>query len=127
MLACAHPAFDGPVILFQNIIEVLHRSMSASRYRLLIQIELEKYLGPFNTLRFGESKPFVGLVTTVGLTFFFTTEIPDLKKGSPFPLSTNSVSEPLTLLSDFILLGALSKISFTIRRAILPYDFVILE
>jgi hypothetical protein len=31
-----------------------------SRYRLLIQIELEKYLGPFNTLRFGESKPFHG-------------------------------------------------------------------
>jgi len=27
MLACAHPAFDGPVILFQNIIEVLYRSM----------------------------------------------------------------------------------------------------
>ena len=27
MLACAHPAFDGPVILFQNIIEVLHRLM----------------------------------------------------------------------------------------------------
>src|SRR5271157_97152 len=29
MLACAHPAFDGPVILFQNIIKVLHRSMPA--------------------------------------------------------------------------------------------------
>jgi hypothetical protein len=29
MLACAHPAFDGPVILFQNIIEVLYRSMPA--------------------------------------------------------------------------------------------------
>ena len=29
MLACAHPAFDGPVILFENIIEVLHRSMPA--------------------------------------------------------------------------------------------------
>src|SRR5271165_3034882 len=29
MLACAHPALDGPVILFQNIIEVLHRSMPA--------------------------------------------------------------------------------------------------
>src|ERR1700738_1653640 len=29
MLACPHPAFDGPVILFQNIIEVLHRSMPA--------------------------------------------------------------------------------------------------
>ena len=29
MLACAHPTFDGPVILFQNIIEVLHWSMPA--------------------------------------------------------------------------------------------------
>src|SRR5437016_5335693 len=29
MLACAHPAFDGPVILFQNIVEVMHRSMPA--------------------------------------------------------------------------------------------------
>ena len=29
MLGCAHPAFDGPVILFQNIIEILHRSMPA--------------------------------------------------------------------------------------------------
>ena len=29
MLARAHPTFDCPVILFQNIIEVLHRSMPA--------------------------------------------------------------------------------------------------
>ena len=29
MLACAHPTFDCPVILFQNIIEVLHRAMPA--------------------------------------------------------------------------------------------------
>ena len=29
MLACAHPTFDCPVILLQNSIEVLHRSMSA--------------------------------------------------------------------------------------------------
>ena len=28
MLACAHPAFDGPVILFQDVIKILHRSMS---------------------------------------------------------------------------------------------------
>src|SRR5258705_7580162 len=28
MLACTHPAFDGPVILFQDVIEILHRSMS---------------------------------------------------------------------------------------------------
>jgi phosphate uptake regulator len=29
MLACAHPAFDRTVVLFQNIIEVLYRSMLA--------------------------------------------------------------------------------------------------
>ena len=28
MLACTHPAFDGPVILFQDVIKILHRSMS---------------------------------------------------------------------------------------------------
>ena len=29
MLACAHPAFDGPVILFEDVIEILHGSMLA--------------------------------------------------------------------------------------------------
>jgi len=29
MLACAHPAFDRPVVLLQNIVEILHRSMLA--------------------------------------------------------------------------------------------------
>ena len=29
MLASAHPTFDCPVILFKNIIEVLHRAMPA--------------------------------------------------------------------------------------------------
>jgi hypothetical protein len=29
MLAGADPAFNGPVILFQDVVEVLHRSMSA--------------------------------------------------------------------------------------------------
>jgi len=29
MLACTHPAFDGPLVLFQDIIEVLHRAMPA--------------------------------------------------------------------------------------------------
>jgi hypothetical protein len=29
MLACTHPSFDGPMILFQNIVEILHRSMPA--------------------------------------------------------------------------------------------------
>src|SRR6202521_2942665 len=38
MLACAHPAFDGPVILFQNI-EVLHRSMPAILLQSLLGFE----------------------------------------------------------------------------------------
>jgi hypothetical protein len=29
MLACTHPSFYGPMILFQNIVEVLHRSIPA--------------------------------------------------------------------------------------------------
>ena len=40
MLACAHPAFDGPVILLQNIIEVLHRSMPAILLQSLLGFEL---------------------------------------------------------------------------------------
>ena len=39
MLACAHPAFDGPVILFQNIIEVLHRSMPATLLQSFLGFE----------------------------------------------------------------------------------------
>src|SRR5271170_4359499 len=39
MLACAHPAFDGPVILFQNIIEVLHRSMPPILLQSLLGFE----------------------------------------------------------------------------------------
>src|SRR5271166_2358388 len=39
MLACAHPAFDGPVILFQNIIEVLHRSMPAILLQSLLDFK----------------------------------------------------------------------------------------
>ena len=29
MLACAHPALDGPVILFKDVIEILHGAMLA--------------------------------------------------------------------------------------------------
>jgi len=29
MLACTYPSFDGPMILFQDVIEVLHRSVLA--------------------------------------------------------------------------------------------------
>jgi hypothetical protein len=39
MLACPHSAFDGPVILFENIIEVLHRSMPAILLQSLLGFE----------------------------------------------------------------------------------------
>ena len=29
MLACAHPAFDGPVVLFQNIVQILYGTVLA--------------------------------------------------------------------------------------------------
>src|SRR5271170_6602219 len=40
MLAGADPAFDGPVILFENIIEVLHRSMPAILLQSIFGFEL---------------------------------------------------------------------------------------
>src|SRR5271165_1064367 len=36
MLACAHPAFDGPVILFQNIIERIIQTLTAILWCALI-------------------------------------------------------------------------------------------
>src|SRR4029077_13441669 len=40
MLACTHPAFDGPVILFQDVIKVLHRSMSTLLFQNTAGFEL---------------------------------------------------------------------------------------
>jgi hypothetical protein len=38
--------------------KVLTVDKQSSQYRVLVQIELEKYLGSFHTLRFGENIPF---------------------------------------------------------------------
>ena len=40
MLACMHPAFDGPVILFQDVIKILHRSMSTLLFQNSAGFEL---------------------------------------------------------------------------------------
>ena len=40
MLTPAGPAFDGPVILFQDVIEILHRSMSAVLFQCTFDFEL---------------------------------------------------------------------------------------
>src|ERR1700741_4711721 len=40
MLACADPALDGPVILFQDVIKILHRSMPAVFFQKPVGFEL---------------------------------------------------------------------------------------
>ena len=40
MLACTHPAFGGRVILFQDVIEILHRSMSTLLFQNTVGFEL---------------------------------------------------------------------------------------
>ena len=61
--------------------KVLTVAKQSSQYRVLVQIELEKYLGSFRTLRFGERKPFTGSCYHCQLDLF-TTEIPALKPVS---------------------------------------------
>src|SRR5258708_40055814 len=39
MLACAYPALDRPMILFQNVVEILHRSMPAILLHSLLGFE----------------------------------------------------------------------------------------
>jgi hypothetical protein len=36
-----HPAFDGPVILFQDVVKVVHRSMSAVLLQSTVRFELD--------------------------------------------------------------------------------------
>src|SRR5580693_9020225 len=61
--------------------KVLTVAKQSSQYRVLVQIELEKYLGSFRTLRFGERNPFTGSCYHRQLDLF-TTEIPALKPVS---------------------------------------------
>ena len=67
--------------------KVLTVAKQSSQYRVLVQIELEKYLGSFRTLRFGESKPFHGTCHNGQLDLFYYRD-PGLKTGKSFPLWT---------------------------------------
>jgi hypothetical protein len=67
--------------------KVLTVDKQSSQYRVLVQIELKKYLGSFNTLRFGESKPFTGSCHNGQLDLFYYRD-PGLKAGKSFPLWT---------------------------------------
>jgi hypothetical protein len=65
--------------------KVLTVAKQSSQYRVLVQIELERYLGSFHTLRFGESKPFTGTCHNGQLDLFYYRN-PGVKVGKPFPL-----------------------------------------
>jgi hypothetical protein len=67
--------------------KVLTVAKQSSQFRVLVRIELEKYLGSFHTLRFGEMKPFTGSCHNGQLDLFYYRD-PGLKAGKSFPLWT---------------------------------------
>jgi hypothetical protein len=67
--------------------KVLAVAKQSSQYRVLVQIELDQYLGSFRTLRFGQSKPFTGSCYHGQLDLFYYRD-PGLKAGKSFPLWT---------------------------------------
>jgi hypothetical protein len=67
--------------------KVLTVDKQSSQYRVLVQIELEKYLGSFHTLRFGEQIPFAGTCFHGQLDLFYYRD-PGVKAGKSFPLWT---------------------------------------
>ena len=40
MLTCTYPAFDGSMVLFQDVVEILHRSMSTVLLQNTVSFEL---------------------------------------------------------------------------------------
>jgi hypothetical protein len=67
--------------------KVITVDKQSSQYRVLVQIELEKYLGSFRTFRFGKKKPFTGTCYHGQLDLFYYRD-PGLKAGKSFPLWT---------------------------------------
>jgi hypothetical protein len=67
--------------------KVLTVAKQSSQYRILVQIELEKYPGSFHTLGFGGRKPFTGSSHSGQLDLFYHRD-PGLKAGKSFPLWT---------------------------------------
>ena len=65
--------------------KVLTVAKQSSQYRVLVQIELEKYLGSFRTLRFGERKPFTGSCYHGQLDLFYYRD-PRLRAGKSLAL-----------------------------------------
>jgi hypothetical protein len=69
--------------------KVLAVAKQSSQYRVLVQIELDQYLGSFRALRFGKKIPFTGSCHNGQLDLFYYRD-PGLKAGKSFPLWTVS-------------------------------------
>jgi hypothetical protein len=67
--------------------KVLAVAKQSSQYRVLVQIELDQYLGSFRALRFGKIIPFTGSCHKGQLDLFYYRD-PGLKAGKSFPLWT---------------------------------------
>jgi hypothetical protein len=65
--------------------EALTVDKQSSQYRVLVQIELEKCLGSFQSFRFGKNKPFTGTCYNGQLDLFYYRD-PGLNAGNSFPL-----------------------------------------
>ena len=59
----------------------------ADQYRVFVRIGLAKYRGSFNTLKFGEKKPFTGFCRDGQLDLVYFQD-PGLEAGESFPLWT---------------------------------------
>jgi hypothetical protein len=66
---------------------VLAVDRQRDQYRVVIRIGLPKYRGSFNTLVFGENKPFVGFCHDDWLDLFYHQD-PSLHEGQEFLLWT---------------------------------------
>ncbi len=67
------------------VAKVLAIDKKGDKYLVIIQIMLRKFRGSFNTLTFGEKKPFIGSCHNGRLDLVYCID-PCLKTGGPFPL-----------------------------------------
>jgi hypothetical protein len=67
--------------------KVLAVDKQGDQYNVIVRIGLAKYRGSFNTLAFGEHKPFTGSCHNGQLDLFYYRD-PGLKAGKLFPLWT---------------------------------------
>ena len=67
--------------------EVLAIDRQSDRYHVIVRVGLARYRGSFDTLVFGENKPFVGSCHDGRLDLIYLRD-PGLHAGQEFPLWT---------------------------------------